>query len=511
MNQGNDQPNSMPPPRGTCPFHLPKRGAGVSPYRSHLVILPVLIMTGGVIFLLWDLARIYGITVAVFGIGLLGSILAMRRLERTSESLQQSEGHIRAIIDSALDAVVTMDQAGVITDWNHHAEIMFGWPRQEILGRKLSETIIPPRYREAHERGLQHFVATGEGPVLNKRVEITASRRNGEEFAIELSVTPLKVGAAFSFAGFVRDISESKAAKVQLEKVHQQLVEASRRAGMAEMATGVLHNVGNVLNSVNVATSIITATVRNSKTGNLSKAVALMREHASDLGHFLTNDPKGRQLTSYLGQLADHLDAERTALIHELQDLAKNVEHIKDIVSMQQDYAKTGGMKDTMNVTELVEDSLRLNSGALERHDVKVVRDYAQVPPVLVDKHRVLQILVNLVRNAKYACAESSLPDKQLTLRVRSDEEKVRIAVIDNGVGIPAENLTRIFNHGFTTKKDGHGFGLHSGALAAKEMHGSLTVRSDGVGRGAEFTLELPVKPAGLDISPARETPQLAA
>jgi C4-dicarboxylate-specific signal transduction histidine kinase len=178
---------------------------------------------------------------------------------------------------------------------------------------------------------------------------------------------------------------------------------------------------------------------------------------------------------------------------------------------MQQDYAKTGGMKDTMNVTELVEDSLRLNSGALERHDVKVVRDYAQVPPVLVDKHRVLQILVNLVRNAKYACAESSLPDKQLTLRVRSDEEKVRIAVIDNGVGIPAENLTRIFNHGFTTKKDGHGFGLHSGALAAKEMHGSLTVRSDGVGRGAEFTLELPVKPAGLDISPARETPQLAA
>jgi C4-dicarboxylate-specific signal transduction histidine kinase len=105
----------------------------------------------------------------------------------------------------------------------------------------------------------------------------------------------------------------------------------------------------------------------------------------------------------------------------------------------------------------------------------------------------VLQILVNLIRNAKYACDEAGRPDKRLSMRVTKGDELVRIAVRDNGIGIPPENLTRIFGHGFTTKKDGHGFGLHSGALAAKELGGSLTAHSDGVGRGATFTLELPL------------------
>jgi C4-dicarboxylate-specific signal transduction histidine kinase len=112
-----------------------------------------------------------------------------------------------------------------------------------------------------------------------------------------------------------------------------------------------------------------------------------------------------------------------------------------------------------------------------------------------VDKHKVLQILVNLVRNAKYACDESGKTDKQITLRVDVAEGGVRISVIDNGVGIPAENMGRLFTHGFTTRQSGHGFGLHSGALAAQELGGSLHAVSDGPGRGAAFILELPCVP----------------
>ena len=160
---------------------------------------------------------------------------------------------------------------------------------------------------------------------------------------------------------------------------------------------------------------------------------------------------------------------------------------------MQQSYAKVSGLSELVPVIDLVEDAVRMNTGALERHKVRLVRDYSTVAPILVEKHKVLQILVNLIRNAKYACDDTNLPDKQLTLRVTGDEVCVQIAVIDNGVGIPPENLTRIFNHGFTTRKEGHGFGLHSGALAAKELGGSLTVQSDGPGEGAVFTLELPV------------------
>ena len=150
----------------------------------------------------------------------------------------------------------------------------------------------------------------------------------------------------------------------------------------------------------------------------------------------------------------------------------------------------------TVGMTDLVEDALRMNVGALARHDVKLVRDYADVPPVTVEKHKVLQILVNLIRNAKYACDDSGRPDKVLQIQVSAAPAGVRIAVIDNGVGIPAENLTRIFNHGFTTRPGGHGFGLHSSALAARELGGSLTVRSEGLGKGATFVLQLPGQPA---------------
>jgi signal transduction histidine kinase len=172
--------------------------------------------------------------------------------------------------------------------------------------------------------------------------------------------------------------------------------------------------------------------------------------------------------------------------------LRQNVEHIKEIVAMQQNYATFGGVKEMINVVSLVEDSMRMHEAGLNRHDVKVIRELENVPPLNVEKHKILQILVNLLRNAKHACQDSNRADKRLTVRVANGDGRVKISIIDNGIGISPEILTRIFNHGFTTRKDGHGFGLHSGALAAKEMGGSLSVHSDGPGQGAAFTLELP-------------------
>jgi len=181
-------------------------------------------------------------------------------------------------------------------------------------------------------------------------------------------------------------------------------------------------------------------------------------------------------------------------LLGELEALRKNAGHIKDIVATQQSYAKVVGVTETIEVTELVEDALRVNMEALARHDVRLVREFAPgLPAISVDKHKVLQILVNLIRNAKHACDDAARDDKRLTVRVANGEGKLKISVIDNGVGIARENLTRIFNHGFTTRKNGHGFGLHSGALAAKELGGALLAMSDGPGKGATFTLELPV------------------
>jgi signal transduction histidine kinase len=162
---------------------------------------------------------------------------------------------------------------------------------------------------------------------------------------------------------------------------------------------------------------------------------------------------------------------------------------------MQQSYARVSGIIESLSIRDLVEDALQMHTAALTRHGVLVVREYQDVPVMSLDKHKVLQILVNLIRNAKYAMDSANRRDKRLTVAIaNTPNNAVQISVADNGIGIPAENLTRIFSHGFTTKRDGHGFGLHSGAIAAREMGGSLVARSDGAGHGATFVLELPLR-----------------
>ena len=297
-----------------------------------------------------------------------------------------------------------------------------------------------------------------------------------------------------------QEIQERKRAAGQLTAMQRELMAISRRAGMAEVATGVLHNVGNVLNSVNVTANLVADKIRQSKSASVERVADLLRQNENNLGAFFTADERGKQLPSYVSKLAECLSEDRELLMHELESLNKNIDHIKDIVNMQQSYAQVYGVVEDVKLSELVEDSLRMNAAALARHDVQVIRDFGEDVSVTVDKHHVLQILVNLIRNAKYACDEGARLDKHLTIRIGQTETGMaRVQVSDDGVGIPAENLTRIFSHGFTTRNGGHGFGLHSSALVAKEMGGSLAAHSDGQGKGACFTLEFPVKHARVE------------
>ncbi len=291
-----------------------------------------------------------------------------------------------------------------------------------------------------------------------------------------------------------REIADRIRVEQDVDKLHQEVLAATRQAGMAEVATGVLHNVGNVLNSVNISTSLLNEQFEKSRAGNVSRIAQLLRSHAGDLGDFITNDPKGRALPEYLAELGQRLDAERVKMRADLQGLVASIEHIKEIVNMQQSYAKLSGETESLPVPQLVEDALRMNAAAFTRHGVTLQREFSPVPYVSVDKHKVLQILTNLMRNAKYAVDETTQQRKLIRVGIGVESTGfVAVTITDNGVGIPAENLTRIFQHGFTTRKEGHGFGLHSGALAAKEMGGALTVQSAGPGCGATFTLTLPV------------------
>ncbi|MGA2686418.1 MAG: ATP-binding protein [Verrucomicrobiota bacterium] len=293
------------------------------------------------------------------------------------------------------------------------------------------------------------------------------------------------------------EVEERSRMQQDAERIHKEMLIVSRQAGMSDVATGVLHNVGNVLNSVNVSANLVASHLQELKIHRVIDAAVLIQQHASDLGNFVTNDPRGNQLPNFLMQLGKHLSSEQDLLLREIDFVKTKIEHIKEIVATQQSYGKVSGVAEKVRVTDLVEDLLRIHNTELEEHGVNIQRIYQpNLPEISVDKHKVLQILLNLTTNARHACVDSGREKRLVTVRVSNGGDRICVAVGDNGVGIPAENIKKIFSHGFTTrKKGGHGFGLHSGALAAKELGGSLLAHSDGPDKGATFTLELPLNP----------------
>jgi signal transduction histidine kinase len=280
----------------------------------------------------------------------------------------------------------------------------------------------------------------------------------------------------------------------------RELVDAARRAGMAQIATNVLHNVGNVLNSVNTSSRLIRLQVLESRGARVTDLADLLERHANDLDKFFASGGKGRVMPVYVRELAVALAAEREEMLGELRRLDASIEHINNVVAMQQSYAGTSGMLERASISTLVDDALGLQEDAFARQGVAVARDYAPAEPLSLDKTRVMQILVNLLENARQAMEQTPAPHK-LRISVRQDEAGATVKVSDNGCGITRDNLARMFSHGFTTKPGGHGFGLHSCAVAAREMGGSLTVQSEGEGAGATFTLCLP--PGGVRESSA--------
>ncbi len=278
------------------------------------------------------------------------------------------------------------------------------------------------------------------------------------------------------------------------DQANRELVKTSRMAGMAEIASNVLHNVGNVLNSVNVSANLVARRVRKSRGPSLNRICKLMAKHQGHLGEFIASDPKGKQIPDFLEALDRQLAGERDDIAEELGELTKNIEHIKEIVSMQQSYSSTSGAVEEVDLVALIREAIKMSSVSLEKHEIELVEEIdCGLPLVSTDRHKVLQIFINLLRNAKQACLDSGNAPLRIVIRVTQKDGQIWVSVADNGVGIASEHAKRIFNHGFTTKKEGHGFGLHSGANTAREIGGSLDFDSEGLGKGATFTLKLPV------------------
>ena len=412
---------------------------------------------------------------------------------RKETELKAERNFLRALMDNPCNLIYFKDVNSRFIRCSRGLCERFGVTHDHLVGKTDFDIFREEHAQEAFDDE-QRIIRTGQ-PVTGK-IEKETWKTGPDSWCITAK-TPLydEDGTIIGTVGISKDFTAVKEAEAKLQDMHLQLVEASRVAGMAEVATSILHNVGNVLNSVNVSCSMVGDKIRKSRIANVAKLAALLDENTMDLPGFFAS-AKGRQFPGYLSELSSHLANEREEMLRELQSLATNVEHIKEIVASQQSYARTAGVIEPIALPGLVNDALEMHKGAFGRHGVRVIREYGETPPIMVDKHKVLQILINLLHNSKYAVDEGPASDKWIRVRLEQPApDRVRISVIDNGIGIAPENLPRVFDHGFTTRRNGHGFGLHSGVLTAKAMGGSLTASSEGRGRGARFDLELPLEP----------------
>ncbi len=408
---------------------------------------------------------------------------------QAEEALKDSEARYRNLFENNPVPMFVMDleSLGFIAV-NNAATRHYGYGQSEFLLLSL-----PAITREADPLDIERAFRSNAKSF--DAGEWKHKKRNGEVIEVQLTAHAISFAGKIAKIVLATDVTERNRAQRELDEMHKKLVEASRAAGMAEVATGVLHNVGNVLNSVNVSASLLGDSVRKSKTASIRKVAELLESNRDDLASFFGPNGKGQMMPTYLATLAQQIDAEQQSRLAEIEQLTKNIAHIKDIVAMQQDYAKVAGVMEDFAPRTLIDEALRVTNPELQRCSVSVEIDCPPaLPKVNTDRHKVLQILVNLITNAHQAM--DALPPSERCLKLSAacgNGGRVRIAVADNGCGIPKENLTRVFNHGFTTKSGGHGFGLHSAANAATEVGGSLSGASEGPGKGAVFVLELPL------------------
>jgi PAS domain S-box-containing protein len=425
-----------------------------------------------------------------------GVVRDVTDMKRAESALVEAERKYRSLFENSIDGIFQNTPDGRMLVANPAMARMMGYasPEEFVRARTdvLRETYARPELREEFRRVIEEkgFIDGFEYEVL---------RKDGTPMWVSENVHVVRdaAGNALRYEGSMRDISERRRSEAVLRKIHNGLIEVSRLGGMAEVAAEVLHNVGNVLNSVNVSASLLVDNVKGTRAARMAGVVALMREHRADLGAYLTDHSAGRHIPQLLEDLSAEWEAQQGLFAKELGELRGNVDLIKQIIASQQSRANAAEIVEPAGVDELVEEALTVQQGVLSQQHVSVVRDFTPLAPILVGRRKAVQILVSLLRNARQACKVLET-DRRITIRISPAGNNAAISVSDNGAGIAAENLVRIFAPAFSTRPEAGGYGLHRAALAAAEMGGTLHVHSDGLGRGATFRLELPMQHAAV-------------
>lgn len=427
-------------------------------------------------------------------------------LRESYDALRASEYFYHSLVESLPYVIVRKDTRGRCTYANALAAELFQRPLGEIIGRTDRELL--PDDLAARIQADDQRVLTSRQPMETEEISLRPDRTKRYLHVKRLPLydshnRPLGIQVIFW------DMTVFRETETKLKTAQKELMEISRLAGIAEMATGVLHNLGNALNSVKVAATIARQKVTTSEAPRVMQVADLLAAESDRLSEFLANDPRGQKLPRYMALLGSRMQEERQEVLSELNQLITGIDHAAQIIAAQQAGARARGLVEHVTPMELAEYACGMHQALIDRQNIEITREFMPTPSILVDRQKVLQILSNLIRNAIDSIVESARPAKQMVVAVRPDGvDGVQIVVADNGIGIGAENLTRIFEFGFTTKPNGHGFGLHNSGVAAQELGGALRVTSKGAGTGATFTLHLPLTPPPAAKPPAAIPPE---
>ena len=400
---------------------------------------------------------------------------------------RNAQQRLSELVNNVSLAIITIDTDGIITSFNPATIELFKLKPKHLDKRQITQ-LLPNLNING---GLFK-------QILNTGIDIELDAVVGKSVKpIELSCAEFNYQSEFKnvhqYTIILHDISTRKWNEDRVRKLNQKLINTSRQAGIAEIATSILHSVGNVLNSVNTSVSVLQQNIEKDQTEGIKRTAQMFEEQGSDL---FAPGGKGPQLISYLFALCEQLEQKSSKNLKEVASLKHNVLHIAEIVSAQQKFSGKSGIIEQLNINELIEEALNINVVSLENNQVEIKRLYDIPLCINGDRSKIIQILVNLIRNANEAIMEQKNDFPCITIEGHIDNNLLTVKVSDTGSGIEQENMVNMFRYGFTTKQDGHGFGLHSCALAAKEMFGSLTVNSKGKGQGAQFELCIPIDPA---------------
>ncbi|MBN1207859.1 MAG: PAS domain-containing protein [Myxococcaceae bacterium] len=427
--------------------------------------------------------------------------------EASRREVSATRQNLRDFIDHSPAAIYVKDREGRIILANKGLGAALGLPSSSLVGRKNSD-LLEPEYAAKLAENDRRVLTTGASIEVEEEVRV-----HGQTRVFLSSKFPLRGddGSVTAICGISTDITDRKRAEAtlqrlneeleqrvaerteQLQAAHRELLERARHAGMAEIATSILHNLGNALTGITVSGTVLRERLQALPIGSVGRAAALLDRPLEELGTFLTQDERGRQVPEYLSKLHTRLSEERQALLDECAVLSTKIDHANSVITTQQSYARSRiSQSERTQLRELVEDALRLCALG-EPYDRLIQREYGEEEPEFYERHMIVQILVNLISNAKNAVRER--PDNsqpRITLSIRQDERWTVVSVSDNGIGFDEDVKPRLFTHGFTTRAKGHGFGLHSSALSAESLGGRIEAHSDGPGQGAQFSLHLP-------------------